>query len=74
MVVVLSPDPPKEEVWAEVSEMTNILYMKGNALDIDCLRHAGVDRARAVVVLSSAGAGMYFIIIIKMIKMMMIDY
>jgi hypothetical protein len=58
LVVVLAPEPPAPATWAEVSEMTNILYIKGSGMNAEHLYAAGVERARAVVVLSmSAGLG-----------------
>lgn len=58
LVVILAPEPPSQTTWAEVSEMTNILYLKGSGMNAEHLHAVGVDRARAVVVLSmSAGLG-----------------
>jgi len=54
LVVILSQEPPSPATWAEVAHMTNILYISGNGMKSEDLFAAGIERARAVVVLSSS--------------------
>jgi len=54
LVVVLNTEPPSPATWAEVADMPNILYLQGSGMKAEDLVAAGIERARAVVVLSSS--------------------